>query len=181
LAIYRFTTSNPKIALTNPTACERLSGAKSGGALNSEESRPNGAGWVRDAIMSNPLLPRPCPFCNSTSIVVKQNTAGALVYCVGCGAEIAKSNSRKAVSAWNRRAEEPEQDATEAKNTALTEFIGAVENAIGSLRRGSSASEDARRLTEQPVETLQSALDGLRALKSSAGSRRGPLHSADEA
>jgi hypothetical protein len=131
--------------------------------------------------MSNPLLPRPCPFCNSTSIVVKQTTSGALVYCVGCGAEIAKGNSRKAVSAWNRRAEEPEQDATETENTALTEFIRAVESAIGSLRRGSSASEDARRLTEQPVENLQSALDGFRVLRARAESRRVPLHSPDEA
>jgi hypothetical protein len=40
LVIYRFTTSNPKIALTNRTACERLSGEKFGGALNSEEAHP---------------------------------------------------------------------------------------------------------------------------------------------
>lgn len=48
---------------------------------------------------------KPCPFCGNMPEVIEDGYKAIAVHCFNCGADITAETARKAVAAWNRRAQ----------------------------------------------------------------------------
>ena len=59
-----------------------------------------------------PDLLKPCPFCGASAMVEYSGINGGIYYvqCTNCGVHLWDYGKSDAISHWNRRAEDPDED-----------------------------------------------------------------------
>ncbi len=53
---------------------------------------------------------RECPFCGAEPMLAEDVYGSGVVQCFNCGASITDRDKAKAIAAWNRRFEPPEEE-----------------------------------------------------------------------